>query len=113
MSIEFFDNNPSLNDIMRDERNDRLNSWSHEPPKDRWKIDKKEPFELNLLVDQFNNGEVDRFRFASEIDSSHGPHIDLDVTRHGFNEQKYRILDPIASQEIFDQKGPNWTKIGF
>lgn len=113
MSIEFFDYSPSLNDMMRDDRNDRMNSSWNSPLKDRWKEDKWEPFDFNRLTNDFSNGTIEAARFFPEINSSHGDHIDLGVRMPGQDEKKYRIHDINAANNLFNDIGPNWQNFGF
>jgi len=104
-----------LNQEMRDDRNRRLeNNWRSESPfgKDRWKEDKFEPFNFNQLTNDFYNGTIESAKFFPDLNSPHGPHIDLDVAKPGENPFKYRIFDSEATQNLFDDIGPNWTGFG-
>ncbi len=69
------------------------------------KINKGGPFNLNRVINDFNTGQIDAFSAKPDLNASHQPHIDLNVSPPGQQQIKYRIYDTTGASNLLNDFG--------
>jgi len=71
------------------------------------KINKVETFNLNRVINDFNEGKINSFSAKPDFNRAHEPHVDLNVQFPGQTQLKYRIYDTTGTSNLLQDFGSN------